>query len=290
MSRESAFLTLTGDQLSSSIFLTRFDRSWLMAASGFHRSRKLGRAMRSACREIDQQCAQQASDPTVSWEPMQRWNAMARFLHTPRGWKDASHLEELRRSTPTKLSLELALMAAYRPLWEPSPKASPSLPPLPLEALDCNGKDAEAADVPISPTSVTSLMPPEAYFSKDAISSSSIGRSCRMRCATALLAIALESRRAAGELVAHGILLKSPTALLLREGAHIEKAPVGAMEMDKMTITTAGCNAYVRARRTWSPARARRLPAHESPTGAELEAMEQGLLPAMLVTAKVHPV
>ena len=37
----------------------------------------------------------------LSYEPMQRYNALAKTLSSPRGWKSPEHLEVLRQSNPS---------------------------------------------------------------------------------------------------------------------------------------------------------------------------------------------
>ena len=41
----------------------------------------------------------------LSYEPMQRYNALAKTLSSPRGWKSPEHLEVLRQSNPCYGSL-----------------------------------------------------------------------------------------------------------------------------------------------------------------------------------------
>jgi len=237
----TAFICLADNsQLYSSVPLAHADRSWLMYAASFARSRKMERAMRSRCQELDAQAARARADPSVSWDPMTRWCAMARHLRRPRGFKDEGHMRELRRGTPTQLSLELTLMRFYprrtspstegvsrrpvslAPLDLPShrtadaqshtPLGSPAGPRADKQA-DTRGAK-KAAMGPDSPCGVADLKleaPP-----LEELPSSFIARSCRLRRATVLLTIALETRPPAEELIRQGVLPKSPTALLRR--------------------------------------------------------------------------
>lgn len=199
------------------------------------------RAMRAMCHELDAQAAHKRADPSVSWEPMERWRAMARHLHRPRGFKDEAHMRELRRGAPTQLSLELTLMRFYgRHAGACAPTEGVSrrpvmLPPLDLPShrtTDAQGhmqldnpvgrtvakqakRGEKKATEPDSPCGVTDLQLERAP-SIEELPASFIARSCRLRRATVLLAIALETRPPAEELIRQGVLPKSPTALLHR--------------------------------------------------------------------------
>jgi len=269
------FICLADDHLSSSVALTQADRQWLMAASGFHRSRKMVRAMRSVCQQLD------AENRAISYLPQPSQPAV---LAQGPELELKTDIDEIcdTWTTPTT-----PIKARSHPLGQRS------LPPLdvPKKCMD---------DVAVlSPSGVFDLNLDDAP-SIHALPSSFIGRSCRLRRATKLLAIALETRPPASLLVEHGILNKSPTALLRgrmdREDRdtpddgnqqHAQDDQGGGATAFSRVLESAtssfGSSAvkrdtYARARRSWSPVRRQRRPSDESPTGATLEAMEKGLL------------
>jgi len=84
-------------------------------------------------------------------------------------------------------------------------------------------------------------------------------------------------------LATHGLVHEVTTTSIIEHSACLE---------DDYALPLHARDAYMRARRASSPARARRPSFEDSPTGATLDAMEQGLLllPGMRVTPKVHPV
>jgi len=275
------FICLADDHLSSSVPLTQADRQWLMAASGFQRSRKMVRAMRSVCQQLDAE-DRASSDPPQPPQPIVRAPGPELELKI--------EIDEIcdTWTTPTT-----PMKARSHPLGQRT------LPPLdmPKKCMD---------DVAVlSPTGVFDLNLDDAP-SIHALPSSFIGRSCRLRRATKLLAIALETRPPASLLVEHGILNKSPTALLRgrmdrdpsydSNQQHAQDDHGGATSAPSSFGSSAvKRDMYTRARRSWSPVRRQRRPSDESPTGAALDAMEKGfLLPGPCspppCAARVYPI